>query len=152
MLSLSLLGIHGLQKADLSRHRTMKNKLLFLCVRLWENSITYWFRKNIWGKKIFQTRPRPRNFFRGCPLPLKNFPRWVRSGEVSAAARPELIPSIIAASPTPRLVRAQPVFLSPQTPRPCFPPPRSPARPHFLPRPRAPLRGPALEPAYSYYW
>ena len=32
MLSLSLLGIHGLQKADLSRHRTMKNILLFLCV------------------------------------------------------------------------------------------------------------------------
>ena len=63
-----------------------------------------------------------------------------RSGEVSAAARPGLIPSIIAASPTPRLVRAQPVFLSPHAPRPCFPPPRFPARPHFPPPPRSPQR------------
>ena len=58
------------------------------------------------NKNFFRQDP-PREIFSGAVPSLgKSFRGWVRSGEVSAAARPGLIPSIIEASPTPRLVRA----------------------------------------------
>ena len=69
-------------------------------------------------KNVFQTRFSPRNFFQRDILSLRgNFRRRVLSGEVPAAARPRLIPSTITASPTLRLVRAQPTCNSPLPPR-----------------------------------
>ena len=141
MLSLSLLGIHGLQKADLSPHRTMKNKLLFLCVRLWENSITYWFRKKYLGKKDFSDSARPQKFFQGLSPPFKKFstvgPVW--RGLRGGSARTD-----------PLHHRGFPHSAA-RTRATCLPLPADPRAPSLPPPPRAPLRGPALEPAFPYY-
>ena len=117
--------------------------------RIWFG-IKYLGEKNSGGgsslKKMFQTRPAPKNFFQRFILCLcGNFWWWATSGEVSAAARPGLIPSTITTFSSLRLVRAQPISHSPPPP----PPPTRdqsslhrtpPARPRILPPPRSAQR------------